>query len=61
MLFTRRLVLAAFALSLLLPLSGCGCRRSCSSCPPSASFAPPPGPCCDKGVPPGYLPPPVSP
>lgn len=56
---TKRLVLAVMALSTLLPLSGCGCRRN--SCSNSSSFAPPPAPCCDKGVPPGYLPPPVGP
>jgi hypothetical protein len=55
--FIRRLILAIIALSTLLPLSGCGCRKSC--CGSSNSFAPPPGPCCDKGLPPGYLPPPA--
>lgn len=47
----KRFVLAVFAFSLLLPLSGCGCRRHC--CGSSQSYAPPP--CCDKGVPAGYL------
>jgi hypothetical protein len=57
--FTKRLILAALALACLLPFSGCGCHKSC--CPTSPSYAPPPGPCCDKGAPPGYLPPPVGP
>lgn len=49
----KRFVLAVFAFSLLLPLSGCGCRRHC--CGDSRSFAPPQA-CCDKGAPAGYLP-----
>ncbi len=49
----KRVFLAVFAFSLLLPLSGCGCRKQC--CGDSRSFAPPP-PCCDKGVPAGYTP-----
>lgn len=56
--FTRRLLLALIALATLLPVSGCGCRKSC--CNSSNSFAPPPGPCCDgRGTPQGYLPPPA--
>lgn len=53
--FTRRFLLALMASTLLLPLSGCGCRRQC--CNSSSSFAPPPAPCCpDRGAPSGYLP-----
>lgn len=56
---TRRILMALIAIASLLPLSGCGCRKSCSSCNSSNSFAPPPTPpCCDKAVPPAYLPPP---
>ncbi len=50
---TKRFFLALIAFTLLLPLSGCGCRRHCNS---SGSFAPPPQPCCDKGLPAGYVP-----
>jgi hypothetical protein len=39
----KRTFLALIAFTLLLPLSGCGCRRNCNS---SGSFAPPPAPCC---------------
>lgn len=52
--YLKRLVLAVFAFSVLLPLSGCGCHRHC--CGASRSYAPPPQACCDKGVPAGYLP-----
>jgi hypothetical protein len=56
--FTRRLALALIAAAALLPAPGCGCRKSC--CNSSSSLAPPPGPCCDKALPPnGYLPPPA--
>ncbi|HEY1192010.1 MAG TPA: hypothetical protein VGE74_30550 [Gemmata sp.] len=51
---TRRFILAAIAFTLVLPLSGCGCRRNCNS---SGSFAPPP--CCPDRVPPpppGFIP-----
>lgn len=48
---TRRFLIVLMAFTLLLPLSGCGCRRNCNS---SGSFAPPP--CCDKGLPPGAIP-----
>jgi hypothetical protein len=51
--FTRKLLVAAFAVSLLLSGVGC-CRRSCSSS--SSSFAPPPDCCPTGGVPSGYLP-----
>jgi hypothetical protein len=50
--FTKRLFLALFAFSLTLPLSGCGCRRNTCD---KKSFAPPPA-CCDKQLPPGYIP-----
>lgn len=56
---TKRLILAVVAAASLVPFGGCGCRRSCYSSG-SASYAPPPAACCDKG-PPGYLPPPVGP
>jgi hypothetical protein len=56
---TKRFLLTAVAFLSLLPFTGCGCRKSC--CSSSSSMAPPAGPCCDKGVPPGYLPPPVGP
>lgn len=54
---TRRFILAAIAFTLMLPLSGCGCRRNCNSS--SGSFAPPP--CCpDRGaLPPGVIPSPT--
>lgn len=39
--FTKRFLLALIVSTLLLPLSGCGCRRNCNSC---SSNAPPP--CC---------------
>jgi len=53
--YTRRLILALVAAATLLPASGCGCRRNCGT---SNSLAPPPGPCCDKNLPPpGFLPP----
>ncbi len=49
---TKRFFLALIAFTLMLPLSGCGCRRHCNR---SGSFAPPPG--CDRGgLPPGYVP-----
>ena len=49
----KRLLLALFAFALMIPLSGCGCRRDCNR----QTYSPPPGPCCDKGaVPPPYLP-----
>jgi hypothetical protein len=47
MFLTKRLLLAAFALAILIPLAGCG-RRCCHGS--SSSFAPP---CC----PPTTLPP----
>lgn len=50
----KRFVLALFAFAMLLPLSGCGCRRNCSS--NSASFAPPPA-CCDRLQPAAAVPP----
>jgi hypothetical protein len=56
---TKRFLLAAVAFLSMIPFAGCGCRKSC--CSSSSSLAPPPGACCDKGVPPGYLPPPVGP
>jgi hypothetical protein len=56
--FTKRLILAVVAFASLLPFSGCGCRKSSCS---NSSCAPPPAPCCDKSMPPGYLPPPVGP
>ena len=49
----KRVFLAVFAFSLLLPLSGCGCRKHC--CGDSRSFAPP-QPCCDGGAPAGFTP-----
>jgi hypothetical protein len=49
----KRLVLMLMVFALLVPLSGCGCRRN--SCD-NRSFAPPPQPCCDKGLPPGATP-----
>jgi hypothetical protein len=55
---SKRFVLALFAFAMLLPLSGCGCRRNCSS--NSASFAPPPA-CCDRSLPPAAFVPPVNP
>lgn len=51
--FTKRFFLALFAFTLMMPLSGCGCRRN--TCCEKKSFAPPPA-CCDKQLPPGYLP-----
>ena len=51
--FTKRFLIAVFALALLLPLTGCnGCRRNCSNS--SGSFAPPPAPCCIGSAQPGY-------
>lgn len=52
--FTKRLFLALFAFALMMPLSGCGCRRN--ACCENRSFAPPPQPCCNKQLPPAYLP-----
>lgn len=58
--FHKRFVLALIAFAGLLPLSGCGCRRSCNS--NSSSFAPPPAPCCDRGsLPPSAFVPPIAP
>lgn len=54
----KRYILALFASLMLLPLSGCGCRRNCSS--NSSSFAPPPA-CCDRSLPPAAFVPPVAP
>jgi hypothetical protein len=48
--FSKRFLLAVFAFTLMLPLSGCGCRRNCGS---DHNYAPP---CCDKGAPAGYVP-----
>lgn len=48
---TKRFLLALIAFTLMLPLSGCGCRRNacCGSNAPPA--------CCDKQpLPPGYIP-----
>jgi hypothetical protein len=53
----KRFILALIASAMLLPLSGCGCRRNCSS--NSASFAPPA--CCDRSLPPAAFVPPVAP
>ncbi len=39
----KRTFLALIAFTLLLPLSGCGCRRQCCG---DRSFAPPPSNCC---------------
>ncbi|MCS6866096.1 MAG: hypothetical protein RMJ56_08670 [Gemmataceae bacterium] len=50
---TRRFWLILIALTLLMPLSGCGCRRN--SCCAERSFAPPPT-CCDRTLPPGLIP-----
>jgi hypothetical protein len=50
---SKRFLLAVIAFTLMLPLSGCGCRRN-NCC--ERSFAPPAG-CCDRGtLPPGYPP-----
>lgn len=50
---TKRFLLALIVFTLMLPLSGCRCRRhSCGD----RSFAPPPQPCCNQGVPPGFVP-----
>lgn len=51
--YIKRVFLAVFAFSLLLPLSGCGCRKHC--CGGSRSFAPPQA-CCDSGAPAGFAP-----
>jgi hypothetical protein len=56
--YTRRLLMALIALAALLPTPGCGCRRCCGT---SNSFAPPPGPCCDKNLPPPNVVPGVVP
>ena len=50
----KRLFLALIAFSLLLPLSGCGCRRD--SCCDNRSFSPPPRPCCPTPGPAGFVP-----
>jgi hypothetical protein len=50
---TKRFFLMLIVFALMLPLSGCGCRKNCCG---ERSFAPPPQPCCDKGLPPGYIP-----
>jgi hypothetical protein len=39
----KRTFLALIAFALLLPVTGCGCRRRC--CDDNRSFAPP-APCC---------------
>ena len=48
--FNKRFFLALIAFTLMMPLSGCGCRRNnCCNAPPPA--------CCDKQpLPPGYVP-----
>jgi hypothetical protein len=51
----KRLLLAAFGIALLLPLSGCGCHRRCCG-DDTRSQAPPPG-CCNPPRAPGYVPP----
>jgi hypothetical protein len=51
---TKRLLLAAFALALLIPAVGCHHKRCCT--PATTSFAPPPAPCCDAPRPPAYIP-----
>jgi hypothetical protein len=50
---TKRLLLALITFTLLLPLSGCGCRRN--SCNDTRTLAPPPGQCC-PAPPPGTVP-----
>jgi hypothetical protein len=50
---SKRFLLAAIAFALMLPLPGCGCRRS--SCCESRAYAPPPAPCCPT-APAGYTP-----
>jgi hypothetical protein len=56
---SKRFVLALFAFAMLMPLSGCGCRKSCSS--NSSSFAPPPS-CCNGTLPPSAtVVPPIAP
>ncbi len=42
---TKRFFLALIAFTLLLPLSGCGCRRNACS----DRSSPPPQPCCNSG------------
>ncbi|MBP3958825.1 hypothetical protein J8F10_26565 [Gemmata sp. G18] len=50
---TKRFLLTLIAFALMLPLSGCGCRRN--SCNDDRRYAPPAG-CCDKNAPPDFLP-----
>jgi hypothetical protein len=49
---TKRFLLALIAFTLMLPLSGCGCRRNC--CNDTRTYTPPSGPCCP--TPPGSVP-----
>lgn len=48
---TKRFFLALIAFTLMLPLVGCRHKQCCGD----RSYAPP-QPCCDKGLPPGYIP-----
>ena len=41
---TKRFLLTLIAFTLLLPLSGCGCRRNC--CNDTRTYTPPPSQCC---------------
>jgi hypothetical protein len=50
---TKRFLLTVIAFTLMLPLSGCGCRRS--NCCESRAFSPPPAPCCPT-APANYVP-----
>lgn len=50
----KRILCAAFALAILIPATGCGCRKSCFT---SSSYAPPCGSCGGGDVPPPPPPP----
>jgi hypothetical protein len=52
---TKRFLTAVCALGLMMALCGCAHKRCCGD--DSRSNAPPPG-CCNKSLPPGYIPPP---
>ena len=56
--FTKRFLLALIASTLLLPLSGCGCRRNC--CNSDRSYAPPSS-CCPAPGGTSFSPPPIQP
>lgn len=51
----KRVLCAAFALAILIPATGCGCRKSCFT---SSSSYSPPCSCAPAGGPPPMPPPP---